>query len=134
MKILLWIGQVLLAVAFAVSGFTKAFTSQAELAESMAWVESFPAFAVTAIGVAELAGAVGLILPALTGVLEILTPLAAVGLALTMLGAVILHMSHADWGIAAIPAVLGVLSAVVAWGRFRLLRAGQIVSPKNAAT
>jgi hypothetical protein len=84
----------------------------------MAWTEDFSAGAVKAIGAAELLGAIGLILPALLDIAPVLVPLAATGLALTMIGAVVVHIRRGETQAIAPSAVLFVLSAIVAWGRF----------------
>lgn len=119
MDVVLWIIAGLLAVAFLGAGFMKATKSRSELQPKMAWVEDFSDSAVKGIGVAEALGAVGLVLPALTGIAPILTPIAATGLLLTMIGAVVVHLRRGEGMGAAAPALLlGVLSAVVAWGRF----------------
>lgn len=118
MRIALWIVQSLLAFAFLAAGFMKASTPIAELATQMAWVEVFPAFAVRAIGVAEIAGGLGLILPAVTRIKPVLTPVAAAALAFLMVGGVGTH-AFTDGITNGIPAlVLGSLAAFVAWGRF----------------
>jgi len=70
------------------------------------------------IGVVELAAALGLILPAATGIARVLTPVAATGLAVTMVLAAITHARRKEPSAIAFNAVLLVLAAVVAWGRF----------------
>jgi uncharacterized membrane protein YphA (DoxX/SURF4 family) len=83
----LWVVQALAAVAFLGAGMMKATKPLAELAANMAWVPHFPALAVRAIGVAEVLGAFGLVLPSALRVMPRLTPLAAAGLVALMLGA-----------------------------------------------
>ena len=90
-----------------------------KLQERMAWIDSLnPRTLVRGIGLLEILGAVGLILPALTGILPWLTPLAAGGLVLTMIGAMALHIRRKD-----APAhlvtnlVLLLLAAFVIYGR-----------------
>ncbi|WP_326641060.1 DoxX family protein [Streptosporangium sp. NBC_01755] len=61
---------------------------------------------------------IGLILPALTGVLPVLTPLAAAGLVVTMIGAIIVHVRRKEYSALVMNLVLLVLAAFVAWGRF----------------
>lgn len=116
MNIALWIVAGLLAVAFLGAGTMKATKSKEQLAEGgMAWVESFSPGAVRAIGIAEVLGAVGLVLPPLVGVAEVLVPVAAICLAVTMVGAVVVHVRRKE---AFTPAlVLGALSLVVGVGR-----------------
>ncbi len=115
MKIALWIVQALLAFAFGASGFMKVFAFDQ-------FVASAPEMAgqhglVTFIGIAELAGAIGLILPVLTGILPVLTSWAAVGLGTIMVLATALHVMKAEWSHVAITVILLALNVFVAWGR-----------------
>lgn len=122
MKYVLWTLQVLLALVFLMAGVTKIITPAADLVAMMSWVASVPAAAVPVIGVLEVAGALGLILPWLTGIQPGLVRLAASGLVLTMIGAVITHLAIGEPIAQAIPAlVLGILASVVAYGRTVLL-------------
>jgi uncharacterized membrane protein len=73
MKWLTWTLQILLALAFAGAGIAKLTTPKAELEQGMAWAADFSALQVQAIGAAEVAGAIGLLVPAATGVLPVLT-------------------------------------------------------------
>ncbi len=117
MDVALWIVAGLLALAFLGAGTMKATRSKEQLAASgMAWTEDFSAPMVKAIGTLEILGALGLILPAVTGVLPVLVPLAALGLAVTMIGAVIVHLRRREPFIP--PLVLLALAAFVAIGRF----------------
>ena len=117
LRIALWVAQILLAVAFGMSGLMKLTTPVADLAQQMAWVGSVPAGLVRFIGAAELAGAIGLILPALTRIQPRLTALAAVGLIVVMVLASIVHASRGEFGMLPVNLVLGALAAFVAWGR-----------------
>ena len=81
-------------------------------------MEDFSPATVRFIGVAELLGALGLVVPAVTGVAAILTPLAAAGLAVVMLLAALTHLRRREPGAIAFNTVLLVLAAIVAWGRF----------------
>src|SRR3712207_6384671 len=92
MGIALWVIQVLLAVAFLVSGAMKLSQPKEKLLKNMAWVEDFSQPTVRIIGALEVLGAIGIVLPALTGILPWLTPLAALGLVLTMIGAAFTHL------------------------------------------
>lgn len=92
MTIALWIVNILLALAFLAAGAMKAArTKEALAASGMAWTEDFSAPSVRLIGIAEVLGAVGLILPILTGIAPVLTPIAAVCLAIIMAGATATH-------------------------------------------
>ncbi len=85
----------------------------------MVWVDDFSDSNLRLIGVLELLAVIGLILPQLTGILPWLTPLAAVGLVLTMIGAIRLHVRRGDGIQMIIPTVvLLLLAAFVAYGRF----------------
>ena len=123
MGIALWVVQVLLAAAFLVSGATKLSQPKEKLVKNMAWVEDFSQGAVRIIGALEVLGAIGIVLPALTGILPSLTPLAATGLVLTMIGAALTHLRRAEYGPIAVAAVLLLLAAFVAYGRFFVLPA-----------
>jgi hypothetical protein len=113
----LWVAQVLLAVAFLGAGATKLSQPKEKLAKNMAWVEDFSQGTVRLIGALEVLGAIGLVLPALTGILPWLTPLAALGLALLMAGAVYTHLRRKEGPAGVPPAVLLLLAALVAVGR-----------------
>lgn len=115
MKWLTWALQILLALAFAGAGMMKLTTPKAEIEKNMAWATEFSEVQVQAIGAAEVAGAIGLVVPAATGIVPVLTPVAGVALAVLMGGAAVTHLQRAEPAIA--PIVLGVLSLVVAWLR-----------------
>ena len=120
MNIALWIIQLLLAIAFGMSGTMKITQPTNKLVAQMGWVEDFAPTTVKAIGVLEVLGAIGLILPRLTGILPWLTPLAALGLALTMLGAMATHFRRNEYPMLGFNLALLLLSAFVAYGRFAL--------------
>jgi uncharacterized membrane protein YphA (DoxX/SURF4 family) len=123
MGIALWVVQGLLAAAFLVSGATKLSQPKEKLAKNMAWVEDFSPQTVRLIGALEVLGAIGVVLPALTGIVPWLTPLAALGLVLTMIGAALTHLRRTEYGNIAMNVVLLVLAAFVAYGRFFVLPA-----------
>ncbi len=119
MNVVLWIIAGLLAAAFAAAGLMKLTQPKAKLAASgMAWTEDFSDGQVKGIGAVEVLGAIGLILPAALGIAEILTPLAAAGLALTMVGAAITHLRRGEGSMVPINVVLGGLAVFVAVMRF----------------
>lgn len=113
----LWITQGLLAFAFFGAGLMKLTTPIDALAVQMGWVESVPAGLVRFIGAAEVAGALGLILPAATRIQPRLTVWAAVGLVTVMALAFLTHATRGEWPMIAPNVVLGGLAAFVAWGR-----------------
>jgi len=117
LNIVLWIVQVLLALLFIWAGGMKLVLPLEKLAGPVA----LPGALVRFIGVAELLGGLGLILPSLLRIRPGLTPLAAAGLVIIMIGAVVITLAGGvDVGLAAIPGVTGLLAAFVAYGRWRL--------------
>jgi uncharacterized membrane protein YphA (DoxX/SURF4 family) len=123
MSIALWVVQVLLAAAFVVSGATKLSQPKEKLLKNMAWVEDFSQPTVRIIGALEVLGAIGIVVPALTGIVPSLTPLAALGLVLTMIGAALTHLRRSEYSVITVPAVLLILAAFVAYGRFFVVAA-----------
>ena len=122
LNIALWIAQVLLAVGFGMAGWMKITSPMPELVKAMGWPGALPEPVVRFIGAAELSGAVGVILPAATRILPFLTPIAAAGLVLVMVLALLFHLSRGELGAVPINMALGGLAAFVAWGRFRKAR------------
>ena len=118
MKVFLWIVAAVLAAAFVLAGLMKATQPKDKLEPRLPWVEDFSAGTVRLIGVAELLGGLGLILPAATGIAPILTPIAATCLAVVMVLAAITHIRRKEPSGVAVNAVLFLLAAFVAWGRF----------------
>ena len=120
MNITLWVIAGLLAFAFLAAGLTKLAQPKQKLAASpgMGWTESFSPGTIKLIGLLEILAAIGLILPAALGITPVLVPLAALGLALLMIGAAITHARRHELPVIAANLVLLVLTAVVAWGRF----------------
>ncbi len=113
MLIALWIVNAILALGFLLFGFMKLARPKQALAESgMTWTQRFSSGAVKTIGVIEIVGAVGLIVPLATGIAPILTPLASVGLLITMVSAISVHARHKEPAAPAI--VLAILSAASA--------------------
>ena len=112
--------QVLLAAAFIIAGVLKAFQYEKAKA-SLPWVKDVPRGLVTFIGVSELLGGLGLLLPAVTGILPWLTPLAAVGLAVTMILAGIFHATRGEMSGIITNVVILALTVFVAYGRFMVL-------------
>lgn len=119
MDTLLWILAVVLAVAFVASGTLKLAVQREDLIDRTPYVEDFPHWMIQGIGVLEILGAIGLLLPGILGIATILVPLAAAGLAITMVFAALVHVRRGDGTATALPSmVLAVLSVVVAWLRF----------------
>ena len=123
MNIALWIVQVLLAIAFGMAGAMKVLRSPDELtaqSENMAWTKEVPAPLVKFIGISEVAGAFGLLLPAITGIAVDLVSLAGIGLAVVMILASIFHFTRKEYPAIAINMVLLALAIFVAYGRIEL--------------
>ncbi|MEI5528151.1 DoxX family protein [Streptomyces brasiliscabiei] len=119
MNVTLWIIASLLAAAFLAAGLMKTVQSKEKLAASgMTWVDAFSPGMVKTIGALEALGGIGLILPAVLDIATVFVPLAATGLAVTMLGAVVFHVRRDETKESAPALVLLLLAAVVAWGRF----------------
>lgn len=118
MNITLWIIAAVLAVVFFMAGLMKAMQPKEKLAANMGWVEGFSAGTVKFIGVVEMLGALGLILPAAFGIAPILTPLAATGLAITMVLAAVVHARRKESQMIVVNVVLLALAAFVAVMRF----------------
>lgn len=114
----LWVSQVMLAAAFGMAGAMKITTPIATLSQNMNWVADLPLL-VRFIGAAELAGALGMLLPSLTRIQPRLTALAGAGLTLVMVLASGFHVMRGEFGALPITFVLGGLAAFVAWGRYR---------------
>jgi uncharacterized membrane protein YphA (DoxX/SURF4 family) len=120
MNVVLWILAGLLAAFFLAAGLTKLSQSKEKLGENpnMAWTKDFSAGTLKLIGTAEVLGAIGLILPAVLDIAPILVPLAAVGLAVIMAGAIITHARRKEFKVIPLNAVVLVVALVVAIFRF----------------
>jgi hypothetical protein len=114
-NVALWIAQGLVALVVGVAGTVKLLVPKEKLEERMHWASSWPRSRIKLLGLAEVAGSVGLIVPPATGVAPFLAPVAALCLAVLMAGAI---RTHLRLGEGATPAVvIGVLSLGVAAGR-----------------
>ncbi|MFF7945140.1 DoxX family protein [Nocardia gamkensis] len=119
MNIVLWILQAVLAAVFLGAGLTKIARRKEQLVAPLGeWVNSFSASGLKMLGLVEVLGAVGLVVPPLVGVAPVLSPLAAVGIIVIMVGAVVAHARDSAGPKIAMNIALGVFAAVVAWGRF----------------
>jgi uncharacterized membrane protein YphA (DoxX/SURF4 family) len=120
MNLVLWILQMLAALVFLASGVPKATLPIPQLARRVEWAGQIPPWLVRFIGVAEVLGAIGLILPAATGIAPWLTIAAAIGLVVAMLSAFVFHVRRAEFARLAPPVVLLLLAFVIAYGRWML--------------
>jgi hypothetical protein len=115
MVMLLWIIQVLLALLFLFAGVMKLIMP----AEALTQGTSLPVLFLRFIGLAEVLGALGLILPGLFRIQQGLTPLAAAGLVIIMIGATVVNLSGHQVVAAVVTLVAGLLSAFVAYSHWR---------------
>ncbi len=116
MNYALWIVQVLLALLFLFAGGMKLVLPL----EALTGPIPVPGALLRFIGVCEVLGGLGLILPSLLRIRPGLTPLAASGLVIIMIGAIVITVRSGDVLTAVISAVVGILAAFVAYGRWRL--------------
>lgn len=114
MNIAYWIVAGLLALFYFYAGTLKVIRSRDQLRPMMAWVDRVPLPAVRALGVVEILGATGLILPPLTGVAPALAAAAAIGFVLLQAGAIAVHLTGEDRRIA-LNAGLTATAAVTIW-------------------
>ncbi len=115
MNAVLWGLQGFLAFAMFMAGTFKVATPHAKLVDKMKWAATWPPARVKLLGLAEVLGAVGLVVPWATGIASVLTPIAACCLLILMLGALKTHVDLKEPFI--VPVVLGALLLVVAVGR-----------------
>ncbi|UWX79134.1 DoxX family protein [Arthrobacter jinronghuae] len=120
LSLVLWLVQLLLALLFAGVGVVKIFQSYARVRENLRWPEDFSPVTVKLIGVLEVLGAAGLVIPEATGLAPVLTPIAASGLTVLMALAVLVHVRRGERNRIALGVILMMLSLVVALGRFGL--------------
>ncbi len=118
MNVFLWVVQALLAAIYVMSGLEKLTQPKDKLAGKYAWVKDVSLATLRFIGVMELLGAIGLIVPAAIGIAPVLTPIAATGLVILMLLAVAMHVRRKEPSGVPVTAILLVLAAFVSWGRF----------------
>ena len=117
MNIALWVAQGFVALVFFLTGALKVVTPKERLTEKMHWAATWPPGRIKLLGLAEVAGAIGLVLPAALHIAPVLVPIAAVCLAVLMLGAV---QTHRRFHESVVPALVLVLVCVpIAAGRFR---------------
>jgi uncharacterized membrane protein len=112
-----WIAQAIAALAFGVHGYTLLFRP-AQALRQYPWAGDVPDSMKRLIGTAELLGAIGVIVPAVTKILPWLTPLAALGLTAIMVLAAVFHITRREWLGVLFNLVLGAIAAFVAYARF----------------
>ncbi|MGY8665676.1 DoxX family protein [Bradyrhizobium sp. UFLA05-109] len=118
----LWIAQVLIFLAFGSAGLVKLLTPIPQLAEMMPWAGQYSEGFVRTIGLIDLAGGIGILLPALTRILPRLTVLAALGCTVLQVFALVFHISRGEAAVTPLNFVLLALALFVLWGRGRKAR------------
>mgnify|MGYP003676877929 FL=1 len=127
MNILLWIAQGLLGALFIMVGLMKTFQPIEEIAKSLPWVAEYSSSLVRFIGISELLGGIGLLLPSILKVQPKLTVWAAYGLTLVMILAAIFHISRGEYSGVIANLIIGLVAAFIAWGRSKKV----IILPKS---
>lgn len=115
MRVAYWIVAALLALFYLYAGGIKVARSRDDLRPMMGWVDSVPLRLVRTIGVLEVLGALGLILPPLTGIAAGLALAAATGLALIQVGGMSLHLRRGEAAVIWLNIVLLALAGVAIW-------------------
>ena len=128
LRITLWVLQVALGLFFMMVGYSHALAPFDQVAQQATWMQHVPRALSLFIGYAELAGGLGLIVPASTRIAPWLTPLAALGLGTIMILAILFHIVRGEASVTGIPAVLAGLALFVAWGRWRIARCSNTAS------
>jgi hypothetical protein len=118
-KIVLWLAQFAIAALFLMSAYMKLATPIPELAKMMPWTGEYPEWFVRGIGVIDLAGGIGILLPALTRILPGLTVPAAIGCSVLQVLAICFHLSRGEVSALPLNFILLPLSLLVWWGRSR---------------
>ena len=120
MNVVLWIGQVLLAVMFLIHG-RMMLQPPTQVQPGMSYIHDLPSGLRRFIGVMEILGSIGLVVPALVNVLPVLTPIAAAGLVIVMVLAAAYHVPRREKPNIVLNLVLAAFALFVAYGRFVLL-------------
>ena len=118
MSALLWVLQIVLALVFLPLGLLALGGSRERVLRVAPWVEDFPEPVVRVVGVLEILGGLGVVLPAVLGVWTLLVPVAATGLGLLMIGVIVEHLMRGELNRISAPAALLVAATAVAIGRF----------------
>jgi hypothetical protein len=119
LQIALWVAQALVFLGFGAAGVMKLFMPIPDLAAMMVWPGQYPVWFVRLIGLIDLAGGVGILLPALTRIQPRLTVLAALGCAALQVCAIVFHLSRGEAFVTPANFVLLALALFVLWGRGR---------------
>lgn len=118
MNTVVWVVQCFLTAIFAIAGFVKLVTPKDILEEKMSWVKDYSNAMVTFIGTCEFMGAIGLVAPMALNIFPFLTPIAATGLAIIMILAVIAQIKRKEYKKTAFALFLLIFTVLVAVNRF----------------
>ena len=113
----LWVAQILVAASLT-SGAIMKFMPIEKMAPIMPWMGQLPPWQVRLLGIVDLLGAVGLILPALLRIKPNLTPITAVFVIALMISSIIIHLSRGEASVIGFNVFVIILAAFIAWGRF----------------
>ena len=119
LHIILWTAQIILGGMFIMAGVMKSSQPIIDLSKSVPWTANVPLALVRFIGVSELLGGIGLILPALFRIKPILTPVAAIGILIIMVFAMLYHIINGETNVIGINVAFALLAAFIAWGRMK---------------
>ena len=119
LNVALWAAQIFLTLVFFITGAAKLFLPMENLNELIPWTKDFSSMPVRLIGLSEIIGSLGLILPSLLRIKPQLTSLAAIGVAVVMLLATIFNISIGETSVIGLNILLFLLATFVAWGRFK---------------
>jgi uncharacterized membrane protein YphA (DoxX/SURF4 family) len=115
----LWVAQVVLAGSFMWAGLAKLFQPVETIAAMWPWTGQVPVALVKLTGIADVAGAIGLILPSLLGNQAKLTPITALGVIVLMVCAGIFHIARGEASQIGVNVAFALIAAFIAWGRFK---------------
>ena len=119
LHIALWVAQIALAAMFVMAGVMKSTQPIVDLSKTVPWTANVPVGLVRLIGISELLGGLGLVLPALLRIKPILTPIAAIGIVIIMVLAMIYHIAEGETNVIGINIAFGLVAAFIAWGRMK---------------
>jgi len=119
LHIALSVAQIILGGMFIMAGMMKSTQPIIDLSKSVPWTASVPVALVRFIGISELLGGIGLLLPSLLRIKPILTPVAAIGILLIMVFTMIYHIVNGETNVIGINIALGLVAAFIAWGRLK---------------
>jgi putative oxidoreductase len=117
MNVILWVAQGILGIMFLMTGIMKITQPIEKLVAMMSWVNHASPVLIRFIGLSELLGGLGILLPSILRIKPNLTVWAAIGLILVMISAVFFHISIGEANMIGTPIILGLITVFVAWGR-----------------